>query len=48
MLKNYVHNHAHPEGSIAEGNVKDECLTFCSRYLHGIETRLNRVERNWV
>ena len=46
-LKNYVRNRAHPEGSIAEGYVADECLTFCSRYLHGIETRFNRVERNW-
>ena len=46
-LKNYVRNLACPEGSIAEGYLIDECLTFCSRYFHGIETRFNRVERNW-
>ena len=46
-LKKYVRNLAHPEGSIAEGYLVDECLTFCSRYFHGIETRFDRVERNW-
>ena len=45
-LKGYVRNKAHPEGSIAEGYVADECLTFCSRYLIGIETIFNRPERN--
>ena len=25
----------------------DECLTFFFRYLHGIETKFNRVERNY-
>ena len=44
-LKNYVRNLACPEGSIAEGYLLDECLTFCLRYFHGIETRFNRVER---
>ena len=38
-------NRAQPEGSIAEGYVAEECLTFCSRYLEGIETRFNRVGR---
>ena len=46
-LKKYVLNLAHPEGSIVEGYLADECLTFCSRYFHGIETQFNRVERNW-
>ena len=46
-LKNYVHNKAHVEGSIADKYLADECLTFCSRYLHGIETKFNRVERNY-
>jgi len=45
-LKNYVRNKAHAERSIAEKYLADECLTFCSRYLHGIETKFNRVERN--
>ena len=35
-LKNYVRNKACPEGSIAEGYVADEALTFCSQYLQGI------------
>ncbi|XP_048317949.1 uncharacterized protein LOC107425359 [Ziziphus jujuba] len=37
---------AHPEGSIVEGYVVNEALTYCSMYLHGIETRFNRPERN--
>ena len=31
-LKNYVRNKAKPEGSIAEGYVAEEALTFCSWY----------------
>ena len=46
-LKYYVSNKAHTEGSIAEKCLADECLTFCSCYLHGIETKFNRVERNY-
>ncbi|XP_075093196.1 uncharacterized protein LOC107829616 isoform X1 [Nicotiana tabacum] len=45
-LKHYVRNKARPEGSIAEGYLIDECLTFCSMYLTGIETRFNREDRN--
>ncbi|XP_038700144.1 uncharacterized protein LOC119997302 [Tripterygium wilfordii] len=46
-LKSYVRNRAraHPKGSIAEGYIADECLTFCSRYLDGVETRFNRPRR---
>ena len=44
-MKSYVKNRAQPEGSIAEGYLAEECLTFCSRYLDGIETRFNRVGR---
>ena len=40
-------NKAHPEGSIAEGYIAEECVIFCSRYLHNVETKLNRVERNF-
>uniref|UniRef100_A0A2N9I4P1 DUF4218 domain-containing protein n=1 Tax=Fagus sylvatica TaxID=28930 RepID=A0A2N9I4P1_FAGSY len=47
-LKNYVRNRAHLDGSIAEGYVADECLTFCSRYLHGrggiVSRQLSREE----
>ncbi|KAJ9535763.1 hypothetical protein OSB04_un001077 [Centaurea solstitialis] len=39
-LKNYL------EGSIEEGYVADEALTFCSRYLQGVSTRFNRPDRN--
>ena len=30
-------NIAAQEGSIAEGYIVEECLTFCSRYMHGIK-----------
>lgn len=45
-LKDYVRNRAYPEGSIAEGYVAEECLTFCSRYLQGVETVFNRPQRH--
>nr|XP_043619730.1 uncharacterized protein LOC122591531 [Erigeron canadensis] len=35
-LKSYVNNKAYPEGSIAEGYLARESLTFCSRYLSGV------------
>ncbi|XP_016185161.1 uncharacterized protein LOC107626774 [Arachis ipaensis] len=44
-LKQYVRNRAQPEGSIAEGYLSEEILTFCSRYLDNIETRINRPRR---
>ena len=31
VLKSYVHNKAHPEGSIAEGYVAEEYMAFCAR-----------------
>ncbi|KAL4385879.1 hypothetical protein GQ457_09G021950 [Hibiscus cannabinus] len=46
LLKYFVRNRAHPEGSIAEGYLSYECLTFCSRYLEGIETIFNGLGRN--
>nr|XP_043619647.1 uncharacterized protein LOC122591444 [Erigeron canadensis] len=45
-LKNYVKNKARPEGSIAEGYVAEEAVTFVSRYLKGVPTRFNRLDRN--
>ncbi|KAF5450443.1 hypothetical protein F2P56_030797 [Juglans regia] len=45
-FKRYVKNKARPEGSIAEAYIHIECLTFCSMYLHDIETRFNREDRN--
>jgi hypothetical protein len=44
-MKSYVGNKAKPEGSIAEGYLMQEILTFCSRYLENIETRWNRSAR---
>jgi hypothetical protein len=32
-LKGYARNKAHPEGSIAEGYILEECMTFCSHFL---------------
>ncbi|XP_019260400.1 PREDICTED: uncharacterized protein LOC109238406 isoform X1 [Nicotiana attenuata] len=46
-LKNYARSRSHPEGSIAEGYWIEECMTFCSRYLHDVETKLNRPLRNY-
>ena len=46
-LKSYVRNKSRPEGSIAEAYLVEECLNFCSRYLHeGVQTRFNRRPRN--
>ncbi|OMO92395.1 Transposon, En/Spm-like protein [Corchorus capsularis] len=42
----YVLNKRFPEGSIVEGYLAEECMTFCSRYHEGIETRFNRPSRN--
>lgn len=32
-----MRNRAYPEGSIAEGYIAKECLTFCSRFLKGVD-----------
>ncbi|XP_057451940.1 uncharacterized protein LOC130743729 [Lotus japonicus] len=45
VLKSYVRNKARPEGSIAEGYVSEECMTFCARYLTDMDSRLNRPDR---
>ncbi|XP_060200677.1 uncharacterized protein LOC132628944 [Lycium barbarum] len=37
-LKSLVGNRSQPEGSIAEGYIVEEALTFCSRYFEGIES----------
>ena len=46
-LKSYIRNRAHPEASIAEGYLADECMTLCSRYMQSVETRFNRLNRNY-
>ena len=45
-LKSYVNNRAYPEGSIVEGYLALESLTFCYRYLCGVETLFSRLIRN--
>ena len=45
-LGTHVRNRNQPEGSIAEGYLAEECVTFCTRYLNGIETMVNRPVRN--
>ena len=37
---------AHPDGSIVEGYISKECLTFCSRFFENMDTKLNRAERH--
>ncbi|XP_059289006.1 uncharacterized protein LOC132042500 isoform X2 [Lycium ferocissimum] len=46
ILKSYIRNLARPEGSIDEGYLAEESLTFCSRYLNNISTKFNRPARN--
>lgn len=46
-LKKYVRNKSHPEGSIAEGYLTEQFTTFCTRYLHDVETKLSRPIRNY-
>ena len=47
-LKSYVGDKSRPEGSIAEGYIVEECATFCSRYLHDVETKHDLEEKNYV
>ena len=47
-LKSYVRNKSRPKGSIVEGYIAEKCTTFCSRYLHDVETKHDREERNYV
>ncbi|XP_060965344.1 uncharacterized protein LOC133034304 [Cannabis sativa] len=42
----FLGNKARPEGSIAEGYVVDEEVTFCSMYFKGCETRFNHLDQN--
>jgi hypothetical protein len=46
-VKGYVRNKAHPEGSIAEGYILEECLTFFSRFLD-MDTKENCVNRREI
>ncbi|XP_058006762.1 uncharacterized protein LOC131182131 [Hevea brasiliensis] len=42
-----IRNRACVEGSIVEAYIANQCITLCSRCLHGIETKFNRMERNY-
>lgn len=42
-----MRNRARPEGSIAEGYIVNESLTFLSMYLPTMETKFSRPERNY-
>ncbi|KAM2842900.1 hypothetical protein PS2_030975 [Malus domestica] len=45
-LKKYVRNKNRPEGSMTQGYLAEECLSFCAMYLEDVETCLNRPCRN--
>nr|GEX48586.1 hypothetical protein [Tanacetum cinerariifolium] len=45
-LKGYVRNKAKLGGSIAEGYVVEEALTFSSHYFRDVTTKFNRPDRN--
>ena len=46
ILKSYVRNMNHPEKSIAEGYVGQECMDFYIMYLNKLEIHRNRPMRN--
>lgn len=46
-LKSYLRNRSKPEGSIAQGYLAEECLTFCSLYLSDyVDSKFNRGNKN--
>nr|GEX41298.1 hypothetical protein [Tanacetum cinerariifolium] len=45
-LKGYIRNKTKPKGSIAEGYVAEEALTFSSHYFWDVITKSNRPDRN--
>ncbi|KAM0970837.1 hypothetical protein ACFX15_018262 [Malus domestica] len=45
-LKKYVRNKNRHEGSMTQGYLAEKCLSFCTMYLEGVETRLNRPSQN--
>nr|GEV24970.1 hypothetical protein [Tanacetum cinerariifolium] len=47
-LKNYVRNKAKSEGSIAEGYVAEEALTFSSHYFRDVTTKFNLPTLMWI
>ena len=45
-LKKYVRNKAIPEGSIAEGYIVQEAMTFSSQYLRGVQSKFSIRKRD--
>jgi hypothetical protein len=39
-----VQNKTHPEDSIAEGYISEECMVFSSRFLKDVHTKLSHLE----
>jgi hypothetical protein len=46
--KGYVRTKSHPEGSIMEGAMFEDALTFCSRYLQDESGFSNRIRNHGV
>ena len=44
-LKDYVGNKACPEGSIVQGYLLEEIVSFCSMYMEDISTHFNPIQR---
>ena len=51
VIKGFVHNRAHPDGSIVQGFLAEECISFCTNYIHiknpvglPVNKRLDRLE----
>ena len=46
ILKEYVRNTARPEGCIAESNLEEECMRFCSEFLKKKTSVEEKLDRN--
>ena len=47
FFKSLVRNRAQAEGSIVEGYIANECITFYSRYLQSVKAHFNLPSRNF-
>lgn len=45
-VKSYIRNKSRPKELITEEHLAEECMTFMSNYLNGVETSLNQPKRN--
>ena len=46
ILKDFVRNHARPEGCIAESYLVEECMRFCSDFLKKTTSVEEKLDRN--